>query len=167
MLAFDKNSDGKLTKAELTDPRLERLFDRADADKDGVVTKEELAALATKEQSRGGGFPGGGPGGFGPPGGGPGGPGGFGAPPRPGQVLPPQMRLVLELSDEQEKQLDALQKEVDERLAKILTSEQKKMLDEVRSRGPRGGGFPGGPGGPGGPPPGGPGGPPPGGPPQP
>ncbi len=74
MMVFDANKDGKLTMAEVTDERLHRLVERADTDKDGFVTKDELSALAAKEQisNRGGG-----PGGFGgPPGGGPGGPGG-------------------------------------------------------------------------------------------
>ena len=65
MMAFDKDGDGKLTKSEVTDERLHRLFDRADADKDGTVTKAELAALEAKESAS---FRGG-PGGFGPPGG--------------------------------------------------------------------------------------------------
>jgi hypothetical protein len=39
MMAFDKNKDGKLTRDEITDKRLLRLFDRADTNKDGVVTK--------------------------------------------------------------------------------------------------------------------------------
>ncbi|HTH49271.1 MAG TPA: hypothetical protein VMB21_17275, partial [Candidatus Limnocylindria bacterium] len=52
-----------------------------------------------------------------------------------------------------------LQKEVDGRLDKLLTEEQRKQLREVRERGPGGFGPPGG-GFPGGPPPGGfPGGP--------
>jgi EF hand len=79
MMAFDKNGDGKLTKSEVTDERLHRLFDRADADKDGSVTKAELTALEARESAS---FRGG-PGGFGPPGG-PGGPGGpMMAPPCP------------------------------------------------------------------------------------
>src|SRR6516162_2710463 len=63
MMAFDKNKDGKLTKDEVTDPRLLRLFDRADTNKDGVVTREELTALAKQlaaEEGEGG------QGGFGP-----------------------------------------------------------------------------------------------------
>src|SRR5437763_16286570 len=48
LLAFDKNKTGKLTKDMVTDPRLHRLFDQADTNKDGVVTKEELMALAAK-----------------------------------------------------------------------------------------------------------------------
>jgi hypothetical protein len=184
MMAFDKKGDGKLTKDEVTDERLKRLFDQADTDKDGVVTKEELMALAAKldaEQSAGRGGrgqrgPGGpppgdrGPGGPGdggpdgpPPGDrGPGGPGGgrFG-PPRPGQILPTFVQESLKLTASQKKQLDELQKDVDAKLAKILTDEQKTQLKEMRpGRGPGGPGGPGGgPGGPGGdgPPPGRPG----------
>src|SRR5690242_15603443 len=48
MMAHDTNKDGKLTKDEITDDRLQRLFDRADVNKDGVVTKEELTALAAR-----------------------------------------------------------------------------------------------------------------------
>jgi hypothetical protein len=176
MMAFDKNKDGKLTKDEVTDERLHRLFDRADTNKDGVVTKEELMALAAQmeaeigqEGGRGGpGAPGGGrggpggrggrggpggpggPGGFGPGGGG--GPGGFGGPPTPGQILPPFLQEQLNLTAEQKKQLDELQKEVDGKLGKILTDEQKRQLQQMRPG--RGRGGPGGPGGgPGGPPP--------------
>src|SRR4051812_21466140 len=53
LLALDKNKDGKLTKDEVTDPRLERLFNRADKDGDGTVTKEELNALAATMQAEG------------------------------------------------------------------------------------------------------------------
>src|ERR1700730_11591890 len=49
LMAFDKNNDGKLTKDEITDERLLPLFERADADHDGVVTVEELKALFSKE----------------------------------------------------------------------------------------------------------------------
>src|SRR3712207_1523392 len=76
--------------------------------------------------------------------GGPGGPppgfkGGF---PRPGQVLPGFLQGRLKLTPEQRKQVEELQKEVDDRLAKILTEEQKKTLQEA----PKGFGPPGGPG---------------------
>jgi hypothetical protein len=155
MMAFDKNKDGKLDKDEITDRRLLRLFDRADANKDGVVTKEELTALATKMADE---APAGGRGGFGPPGGGPGGPGGrgpggFGPPLAPGQILPPFLQDRLNLTAEQKKQLNELQKEVESKLGKILTEEQNKQLKEMRGRFGRGG--PGGPPGrgPGGPPP--------------
>jgi hypothetical protein len=156
MMAFDKDGDGKLTRSEVTDERLHRLFDRADADKDGSVTKAELTALAAKEQASFRGAPGG----FGPPGGGPGGPGGpMMAPPRPGEILPLFLQRALNLTPEQKAQLDELQKDVDSRLAKILTDAQKKTLDQMRRRGPGGPGGFGPPGrrrpgpGPGGPPP--------------
>lgn len=173
LLRFDEDKDGKLTKDELTDERLHRLFDRADTNKDGVVTKDELNALAARERTQerpgGPGFgpPGEGPPGFGPPGGGPpgfgppgGGPGGFRmGPPRPGEVLPPMLRQNLNLTPAQEKQIDALQKEVDAKLDKILDDDQKAQLKAMRDRGPGrfgpppGGGRPPGPGGDGPPPP--------------
>lgn len=155
MMKFDKDGDGKLSRDEVTDSRLNGLFTRADADKDGVVTKDELTALAAKEApARGRGGPGrGGPGG----------------PPRIGQVMPAFFQEMLGLTDAQKKEIDALQKDVDARLQKILTAEQRKQIQEMSNRGPGfgpggpppGGFGPGGPGGPGGPPPAGPGGPPP------
>ena len=54
----------------------------------------------------------------------------------------------MNLTEEQKKKLDELQKEVDSKLARLLTDEQRKQLEEMRQ------GF--GRGGPGGPPPGGP-----------
>ena len=65
MMAFNKAKDGKLTKKELTDARLHGLFDRADANKDGVVTKEELEVLYAKEVGGDQGGPGGDKGGKG------------------------------------------------------------------------------------------------------
>jgi hypothetical protein len=170
LMAFDKNGDGKLTKEELADERLHRLFDRADANQDGLVTTQELTTLLASETSAFGGGRGGpgsggppdGPGAGGPDGGprgagggpggrGPGGPGGFGAPPQPGQIMPTGLQDALGLSDKQKQQLAELQKEVDSRLDKILTSEQKQQLRELRDRGPGGFGPPptgaGGPGG--------------------
>jgi hypothetical protein len=148
MMAFDVDKDGKLTKSEITDQRLVGLFDRADSNHDGNVTKEELAALAAKEPAPRRGFPGGGP-----PGGGPGGPmmgPGFG--PRPGEILPRMVQERLNLSAEQAAQVEALQKDVDAKLAKILSAEQNEQLKEMRTRGPGGRGpGPGGPGGPFGP----------------
>jgi hypothetical protein len=144
LMAFDKNKDGKLTKDEITDERLHRLFDRADANKDGVVTREELLALFAREAPAAGSPAGGPPGGFGPPGpGGPGGrgPGGFGGPPPPGQVLPGFLQERLNLNEGQKKQVADIQKDVDARLEKILTAEQRKQLQEMQERGP------GGPGG--------------------
>src|SRR5437660_7780403 len=98
------------------------------------------------------------------PPGGPGGPGGPGSGPpkfgKPelGSVLPPFVRDKLDLSDEQEKQIKDLEKDVKAKLTKILTPDQLKKIDELFKKGPFGKG-PGGPGGPGGKGPGGPGGP--------
>ncbi len=96
----------------------------------------------------------------GPKGGFPGGKGGFGKggfgfrPPVPGEVMPAPLQEMLKLTDEQKKQFADLQKEVDEKLAKLLTEDQRKQLQEMKDRGPGGFGPPGGfPGGPGGPPP--------------
>ena len=143
MMAFDNDKDGKLAKAEVTDGRLQRLFDRADADRDGTVTREELTALEAREQATDRGGP---PGG-GPPGGGPGRP--MMGPSRPGEVLPAMLQQRLGVTPEQKAQLADLQKDVDARLEKILDEEQKKQLKEMRDRGPggfgpRGGGRPGG-----------------------
>lgn len=155
MFAFDADKDGKLTRDEVTDARLLRLFDRADADKSGTVTKAELTTLAEKEHAEGG--LGGGPGGPGGPKGF-GRPGGFGGPPpmRPGEVLPAMFRQALRLNDEQKSQLDTLQAEVNARLEKIVTDAQRAQLKDMSNRGPGGFGGPTGPGGFGGPPPGGP-----------
>lgn len=179
MMAFDKDKDGKLKKDEVTDERLQRLFDRADANKDGTVTADELKALAAQEAAVGGGRggpggerggrggPGGeggrGPGGRGGPGGEggfPGGPGGFGGrggftPPKPGEILPAFIADQLKLTADQKKLLAELQTEVDGKIEKLLTADQKKKLKEFAERGPVGGppgGSPGGrgPGGPGG-----------------
>lgn len=73
-----------------------------------------------------------------PDGRGPGGPGGPGGPPMPGQILPPFLQDRLNLTAEQKKQLEALQKEVDGKLAKILTEDQKRQLKEMQQRGPGG-----------------------------
>jgi hypothetical protein len=186
LMKFDKNKDGKLTKDEITDERLLPLFERADANHDGVVTADELRAFYAKEganlgsgqrgrrgpgdkyanaddprgQRRGPtgqdpdrpGSDGPGPGdsngpGEGPgpgPGFGPGGPGGFG-PPQPGQVLPERLQEMLKLTADQKKQLADLQKEVNEKLSKILTSDQQKQLKEMRNRrGPQRDGGPNG-----------------------
>jgi hypothetical protein len=80
--------------------------------------------------------------------------------------MPPFIKDQLKLTKEQEKQLADLEAEVKSKLLKILTPDQKKLLDELKDKGPGGKfGPPGGPGGKFGPPggPGGkPGGPPPG-----
>jgi hypothetical protein len=57
-----------------------------------------------------------------------------GPPPKfePGTVLPPFLRDALELTEDQEKQLRDLEKEVRARLEKILTPEQLNRLQEFK-----------------------------------
>ncbi len=45
LMAFDKNGDGQLARDELPE-RMQGLFDRADTDKNGVLTVEEIRAAA-------------------------------------------------------------------------------------------------------------------------
>ena len=45
LMAFDKNGDGQLTRDELPE-RMRGLFDRADADKNGVLTADEIRKSA-------------------------------------------------------------------------------------------------------------------------
>jgi hypothetical protein len=74
-----------------------------------------------------------------PPGGraGPGRRGGF----QLGTVLPPFAREQLNLTDEQQEQIAALEKEVKAKLERILTAEQKRTLRSMRPPGaPRGAG---------------------------
>lgn len=56
LMAFDKNGDGKLGKDELSE-RMASIIDRADTDKDGFASKEELTKMAS--QGGRGGAPGG------------------------------------------------------------------------------------------------------------
>jgi hypothetical protein len=65
-------------------------------------------------------------------------------------LLPPFIAERLELTSEQKKQIEELEKETKAKLEKILTAKQKKMLEQVRPMRP-GQGGPGGPGGQGGP----------------
>jgi Spy/CpxP family protein refolding chaperone len=88
----------------------------------------------------------------------PGGGAGFAGFGTPGQILSTGLVERLKLSDDQKKQLETLQKDVDEKLAKILTEDQNKQLKEMKDRGGRGGIRPGGGGGAGGRPGGRPGG---------
>jgi len=78
-----------------------------------------------------------------------GGPGAFGAPPRPGQILPPFVQDLLKMTPEQKEQLEQLQRQAEGNLNLILKEEQRKQLETMRDGGP---GGPGGPGEFGGPP---------------
>ncbi len=77
-----------------------------------------------------------------PPGGRPagrrdGGPGaGRPGPWQPGKVMPPHVQDELKLSTPQKKQLADLEKDVKERILKILTDEQKRQLQTLRPPGP-------------------------------
>ncbi len=63
---------------------------------------------------------------------------GFGPPPArplPGDVLPPNVQNTLQMTAAQKKELADLQKEVDSRLEKILTPEQRAQLKRMRDGG--------------------------------
>ena len=66
--------------------------------------------------------------------------------PPPGEILPPPVQDMLQLTEEQKKQLAELQKEVDAKLDKLLTEEQRKQFKEMKRPRPRwpGLGLPGG-----------------------
>jgi hypothetical protein len=61
-----------------------------------------------------------------------------GPPPRfqLGKVLPPPLRADLDLTREQEEAIHALEKEIRQRLLKILTPEQRQKADGFRPKGP-------------------------------
>src|SRR4051812_6595813 len=96
-----------------------KLVKQFDKDGDGRLNAEERKAarefIKKEREARGRGF---GPGGFGPP--------------SPTQVIPRPLMEDLELTAEQRKQLEALQKEADSRLDKILTEAQRKQLRDMR-----------------------------------
>lgn len=116
IMALDTNGDGQLTTAEVTDTRTQNLLKGTDTNGDGQVSRAELQqALASGSRAVGG------PG-MGPPPGGP--------RPQPGEVLPVFVQDQLQLSDTQRQQVAALQKEVNARLAEILTVEQQAVLQQ-------------------------------------
>lgn len=80
----------------------------------------------------GGGRPGGGRAGAG-------GPGMFPGFAPPGEIMPGFLQGMLQLTDEQKKKLEELQKEADAKLAKILNDEQKKQVKDMRDAFRRGG----------------------------
>ena len=53
----------------------------------------------------------------------------FGAPPKPGQILPDFVKRSLNLTEDQQQQIDKLQISVDEQLREILTEEQIRRLE--------------------------------------
>jgi spore coat protein CotH len=148
--ALDADKDGKLTKEELL-VGVKKFFANCDKDKKGSLDEAQIAQGLGHIIPQPPGFPGGpggppggrgGPGG--PPGGPPDGPGGL---PQPGQIMPGPLQERLKLTAEKKKQVAALQKEVDAKLATILTEEEKKTLQQMRQRFGGPGGFRGfGPG---------------------
>ncbi|MFO0940935.1 MAG: hypothetical protein U0930_09215 [Pirellulales bacterium] len=140
LMALDKNNDGRLTEDEYTDSRLKPLIERADADKNKIVTREELTAQMQREVPNQGGGPGGqgfGGGAFGEGRGGRGGMRG-GMMMRPGTILPEFMVQELQLNDEQKAKLAKLQATVDAELAKILTEGQQQQMKQFGERGREG-----------------------------
>lgn len=131
-----------------------KIFQQADANNDGSVTKAQFTAAMQNlarggRPERGGPPPQGnqpveqrGPSGHPPHGGGerehP--PGHHGPPPKPGQVLPEPIAEILSLNEKQTRQIAALQAEVDKRLAAILTDEQREQFENARP--PHGPGHP-------------------------
>jgi Arylsulfotransferase (ASST) len=77
-----------------------------------------------------------------PQGFGPFGPVVFGGPPPANQILPSFLQGMLKLDDKQKKQVDEMQKDMDGKVDKLLTDEQKKQLKEPQSFGPGGFGGP-------------------------
>ena len=206
LLEFDNNDDGTLTKEEVTDKRLKRLFDRIDEDGDGTVSTSDIEEFFEKQapaaagdrprvrrrdgelgppdrpapraRQEDGSRPGPGDVEFGPPQRnrrgrrqefdrpGPPPPGHQAGdndrprgrtrrldqdiqpgpdrpdrgnrmppagPPQAGQILPGHLQDSLNLTDEQRQELKTLQKHVDNRLAEILSDEQRAQL---KRRGP-------------------------------
>lgn len=138
LMTYDTDGDGKLSKAEVTDSRLQPLLQRCDANNDGIVTRDELTAQISKEAA----LPA---------------RSGSGAAQTgsragkeanlqvgPGQILPPFVIDELKLTDLQRSQLQELQKDVDAKLEKILTPEQLEQIRQSRSRRPGAPGVPDG-----------------------
>jgi len=48
LMSLDRNGDGKLDRSEVPE-RMQGLFDRADTNKDGFLTPEEIRTLARAE----------------------------------------------------------------------------------------------------------------------
>lgn len=57
-------------------------------------------------------------------------------PPPPGSILPLDFVDLLKLSDDQKRIYNDLQKEVNDRLEKILTEEQRTIINELKTKGP-------------------------------
>src|SRR5262249_33912429 len=60
------------------------------------------------------------------------GPTGPGGPQLPGMILSTSQRDALKLTPEQKKQFEAMQKDIDDKMDKLLTESQKKQLEELK-----------------------------------
>jgi hypothetical protein len=112
-------------RMKLTDDQQKQLADlqkEADGQLDKILKEDQKKRFKDMQNFGRGGFPGGG----GPPGGG----APFGGPPKLGQILPAFLQGALNLTDEQKKQLEATEKDLGEKLGKLLTDEQKKRFEE-------------------------------------
>ena len=54
IMGYDKDDDGKISKAELPE-RMQAMFGRVDANSDDFLDKEELEKMASRMENRGGG----------------------------------------------------------------------------------------------------------------
>jgi Spy/CpxP family protein refolding chaperone len=147
--ALDANHDGTIDAGEINNASA--ALKTLDKNSDGKLTREELMPARPE---------GGRPDGARPEGGlGQGGYRKHQGPPGQGgdQQRPPRAQDQLKLTDEQQKQIEAIQAETKAKMDKVLTPEQleqiKNMRPPMRQGGPGrfgGPGMPGGPGGPGG-----------------
>jgi hypothetical protein len=125
------------TRLKLT-PEQKKQVTEIQKDVDSQVAK--ILSDDQKKQLKGtrGGFGGGAPGG--PPGAGapPAGAFGRGGPPQPGQLIPSFLQDALKLTKDQKSQLEDDQKEVNGKLEKLLTDDQKKQFKQPDGGGPSG-----------------------------
>ena len=147
--ALDKDHDGTISSEELAGA-VESLK-KLDKNGDGKLTEDELRPTGPPrrppndgppESGRGPGGPDGPRGDRRPPGRPPmppdGGPGAGGPGAGGPRVLPPFAREQLQLTDEQNKQIEALEADVRLKLHNILTPEQLAKMAEMHRRGPQG-----------------------------
>ena len=59
--------------------------------------------------------------------------------PQPGKIFSGSQQETLKLSESQKKRLDEIQKDIDAKLATLLTEDQKRQLQTMQQRGPGGG----------------------------